>query len=1168
MARTAIRRTSIYAFLLIIIFTSGVSTLSFATQGPSLAGAGVVVEKVTHGSEADKAGIAAGDTLLKWSGKTDSGQIDSPFDLLRIEVEQAPFGAVAIEGRSADKTKKWDLGQQSWGLKVGPNFDEQTLALYASMTPPATAGNNQAKELAAKWRTLADDARKNGAPAWMISWLFLHAAEAIADTKDWDSADDACKNAISISPEAPYGLSLLKACSEVFFLHERKQDRALRYLQLALARSQKENPRSLTTAVLLSNVGRLQDDLAKAEEMMLQAIDIQEQLVPGSLALAYNENRVGVFFQNSGNLELAKKYLRRSLDIREKLIPDSSVLSSTLQNMGDALTIAGDLNEAVEYQHRACAMREKLEPDGLALAGCFVDAGTAEENRSNFAKAEEYFQRALAIQRRISPRGMGAGASLNNLGNVQEERGQLLEAMESFTQAYSIQQEVAPDSLISASPLSNLGRINGDLGNFEKAEGYLLKATAIREKLAPGSSDLGLNYNALGELYLAHGDYDKARAVYSKGETVLKASIPNGYELGDSFQGLARTYEKTGDLAAAEESYLKALEIRGRVVPGSSKHALTLMALAELKRRSGQFKQSQDYFLQAADAIDNQASRLGGGEQTVAGFRAEFENGYKNQIDLLISQGKPQEAFQIVERLHARTLLETLAAARVEIKKGNGDSLAAEEHNLQIEISSKSNARLRLLADNQTAAQAALLEKDIKTLLDRDQVIKEKIRESNPAYAALTQPHAVSLRDAQRLLDGDTLLLEYSLGEDRSYVFVLTPTSIKTFALPKRAEIERQARLVHQLLTDRNRNAKDESGIQRAKRWSDSARAYDLAAADLSRMLLGPIARQLTNKRLLVVADGALHYLPFSALPEPATVSGSPLVARHEVVNLPSASVLALLRREGQERKPATSGVAIFADPVFDQQDPRVTRGITAKLSPAAVKQPTADPKPENKTSVASLSASLLTRSALDLGLDRSGQLALPRLRFTREEADAIYAVTPHTKALEATGFQATRAGAINPILAKYRILHFATHGLLNSQHPELSGLVFSLVDKNGDPQDGFLTLQDIYNLNLNADLVVLSACETGLGKEISGEGIIGLTRGFMYAGSRRVVASLWNVSDVATARLMAEFYRAMEKDGLSPAAALRAAQIKMQEQKRWTSPYYWAAFQLQGDWK
>ena len=208
-------------------------------------------------------------------------------------------------------------------------------------------------------------------------------------------------------------------------------------------------------------------------------------------------------------------------------------------------------------------------------------------------------------------------------------------------------------------------------------------------------------------------------------------------------------------------------------------------------------------------------------------------------------------------------------------------------------------------------------------------------------------------------------------------------------------------------------------------------------------------------------------------------------------------------------------------------------------------------------------SEATLTRSVRDIGF-----LSLPRLPFTRQEANAIIAVTPPGAGLKAVDFKASRDLATSPQLANYRIVHLATHGLLDSEHPEFSGLVLSLVDKQGKRQNGFLGLGDIYNLNLPVEMVVLSACETGLGKEISGEGLIGLTRGFMYAGASRVVASLWSVDDVATAELMGRFYKGMLRQGLSPAAALRQAQIEMSKQKRWHNPYYWGAFVLQGEWK
>jgi len=407
------------------------------------------------------------------------------------------------------------------------------------------------------------------------------------------------------------------------------------------------------------------------------------------------------------------------------------------------------------------------------------------------------------------------------------------------------------------------------------------------------------------------------------------------------------------------------------------------------------------------------------------------------------------------------------------------------------------------------------------------------------------------------------LLLEYSLGEKRSYVFVVSAVSLTVYPLPKRATIERAAQRVYDLVTVENRQSSgDASSLQRQ---------YSQAAARLSRMVLGPLTGHL-KKRLLIVSDGRLHYVPFAALPVPGNPS-VPLIARHEIVTLPSASVLSVLRREKMGRKLAPRTVAVLADPVFDTHDVRVKSVAAGKVpgnSSAAVQRGTEGEVQrgiEEDTQEA-VAADSLTRSVADVGLAVKGTVYLPRLQRTRQEAMSILAVTPAGQGMQALDFKASRATVMSPALGQYRIVHFATHGLLDSKHPELSGLVLSLVDEQGRPQNGFLGLQDIYNLNLPAELVVLSACETGLGKSIQGEGLVGLTRGFMYAGATRVVASLWKIDDLATAELMAEFYIAMERDGMRPAAALRAAQIHMWKQQRWSSPYYWAAFQIHGEWK
>ncbi len=408
----------------------------------------------------------------------------------------------------------------------------------------------------------------------------------------------------------------------------------------------------------------------------------------------------------------------------------------------------------------------------------------------------------------------------------------------------------------------------------------------------------------------------------------------------------------------------------------------------------------------------------------------------------------------------------------------------------------------------------------------------------SPRYAELTDPVPLKLKEIQRRsLDLDTLLLEYSLGEERSFLWAVTPSSIRAYTLPRRSEIEAVALRAYGLLTRSD---------QRQYRGSS-----ELAAAELSRMILGPVAAEFGRKRLVIVSDGILQYAPFGALPNPAAASAGapkrkPLIVDHEVVSLPSASVLATMRREMSERRQVARTVAVFSDPVFQPDDPRVKQA-----------GPGAEKANGDKTE------SDLVRSAKETGLTN-----FERLIHTRKEAEAIVALASPDQGFKALDFAASRATVLNSGLDQYRIVHFATHGLLNSRSPELSGIVLSLVDEEGRAQEGFLRAYEIYNLKLNAELVVLSACSTALGKEIKGEGLAGLTRGFMYAGTPRVIASLWNVRDEATAELMKRFYRNMLIGKSSPAAALREAQISMWREPRWAAPYHWAGFALQGEWR
>jgi CHAT domain-containing protein len=271
------------------------------------------------------------------------------------------------------------------------------------------------------------------------------------------------------------------------------------------------------------------------------------------------------------------------------------------------------------------------------------------------------------------------------------------------------------------------------------------------------------------------------------------------------------------------------------------------------------------------------------------------------------------------------------------------------------------------------------------------------------------------------------------------------------------------------------------------------------------------------------------------------------------VLTTPSASVLATLRREAALRDRPSKGIAVLADPVFEAADARVRRAVDRRRQANASARPSLDAE-----------RSIHARAAVDQ-LRAGGTLA--RLAFSRDEAANIAALAG-ADAWVADGFGANRKAVLSHALEDYRVVHFATHGLVNDAHPELSGLLLSLVSEDGAPQDGFLRLQDIVNLELRADLVVLSACRTALGKDVRGEGLLSLTRSFMFAGTPRVVASLWQVGDAATAELMKRLYTGLLTKGMSPAAALRAAQRELAADPRWSAPYYWAGFVLQGDWR
>jgi CHAT domain-containing protein len=604
-------------------------------------------------------------------------------------------------------------------------------------------------------------------------------------------------------------------------------------------------------------------------------------------------------------------------------------------------------------------------------------------------------------------------------------------------------------------------------------------------------------------------------------------------------------------------TYNSALSLRQQLGDRTGE-AETLYLLAQTERGGNNLEAARTQIESTIAIVEDVRTKVTSQELRTSYF-ASVQKYYQFYIDLLMqlhkktpSQGYDALALQASERARARSLIEILTEANATIRTGVNPKLREEKIAIEQQLDAIEKRRVQLLSSNSTRGQTAGLDKETSALLTQYQALQEKIRTTSPRYAALTQPKPLALAEIQQqVLDEDTLLLEYSLGEERSYLWAVTKTGITSYELPKRAEIEAVVKGIYE--QSGGRTLPERRGIGVVPRDRNNA-----ITTQLSQMLLSPVAGQLGNKRLVIVSDGALQYVPFAALPAPDTSGNSdrpvPLIVKHEIVNLPSASTLAVLRQETQGRSPATKTIAVLADPVFSKDDERVKNTVGANSRQGK--------QTERSQNLANMGSRALERSARALGV------AFNRLPFTRQEADRILSLVPAEQEQQALDFAASRAFATSPQLSDYRIVHFATHGILNSQNPELSGIVLSLVNEQGMPENGFLRLPDIFNLNLSADLVVLSACETGLGQEVKGEGLVGLTRGFMYAGAPRVLVSLWSVDDEATSELMSRFYKKMLQDGQKPAAALRAAQIEMLQDARWQEPYYWAAFTLQGEWR
>ena len=936
-------------------------------------------------------------------------------------------------------------------------------------------------------------------------------------------------------------------------------------------------------AVAFRNAGEILQLLGNSAEALVcyQQAQALNRKTRDQLEEARLFNDLSYLYFIDGKSKEAEQNARSALQLARAL-RNRAIEAEALNNLGEAFYGLGERTENQQFEQQSLTIwRELNDPRGQAVSS--MSLGYNYKNLGQPEKAFRSFAEALSLARQSKDLAVECQA-LIALGFINRKTGNNQAALDWYETAKPIAERIG-DQTAQAMVSGAIGTIYFDMGDQSLAVPYCEKATQLFERngklwgategqvqlgrmshslgddqqaiehftaaLASFKSlrmpqlesltlrDLGLAYDSMGDTNKALESYNRAALLMRKDEDQREAAYLLCY--------IGHVYEHLKNANRALQYYRNALPLSERSSDPVAK-AMIHNHLAHLYRGLGDLANAKQEIEAALGIIETQRANVVSQDLRTSYF-ATVRSTYEFYIDILMqmhwqnpSTGFDKEAFAVSEKARARSFLELLSEARAKVRDGVDPALLEKERSLSEAINTKAQQQVQLLMEKRTEESDQIC-KELDDLVAELAQTRDKIRQSNPRSANLNVPELLSLDEVQkRLLDDDTVLLEYVLGDERSYVWVVTRNSLFSYELAPRQEIETSARKLHELIASRQM-IYGESVAARAERQAQADAQIPTQTDLLSKLIIGPLAGKLEKKRLLVVADGALQYVPFQMLTAPET--GAYLLQKYEIVNLPSASTLALLQSVAANRKPASKSVAVLADPVFEADDPRVTANVKRL-----------QPRRSNDVQLA----------LRDAGITPDGG-QIPRLLASGAEANGIIAAAPWYTGFKAVGFDANREIVFGPQLSDYRIIHFATHGLINSERPELSGIVLSLFDSEGRPQNGFLRLHDIYNLHLPADLVVLSACSTGLGKDVRGEGLIGLTRGFMYAGASGVIASLWKVDDDATAELMKHFYEALFHEGMAPAAALRHAQLTLSQNKRWQSPYYWAGFVIQGQY-
>jgi CHAT domain-containing protein/Tfp pilus assembly protein PilF len=1083
-----------------------------ALPSSTSAGGGLVVEGPAPDGAAARAGIEVGDVLVAWAWRpsggdsegVESGSLESPFDLQWLQVERAQHGRVTLTVRRAADTFSAELPPGVWRLTTRP-ADAPDTATEGVGTLVETADLSAAR----------GDSRRAG-------WLLLAAAERAAAAQPGAGGEALFDRALSAAREAgrPWSASWIEESRARILGRSRQQMSARRAARQGLEIRLGLQPDGTGIAGLLTELGVLTRDAGEPEgaaRALGAALSIQRRRAPSSLAIASALANLGTVAGMRGELDAAERLFMEAIDHQRSIDPGSSMSPYLLHSLGRIATMRGDLASAERHYRASIAILAATRPDSPDLAQVQESLGITAYHRWDLAAADEALRQALSIYRRHPALGLDVARILNSLGAVALRRGNLEEAEGRLGAALEQIEGLGPGSPLLADVAENLGVVAARRGDLVAASRYHHQALAEYEKIAPNSIALEPSLTNLGFVALQRGNLAESTTFYSRVLELCRRHAPGSLRHARALANLAEVALLQGELDRAEDLATRAQALHREIVPNSFAAAASEHILARIALVRDRPRKAAEWLDLAMTALEAQQGRIGGTEQDRAIFRATSIDIYRDAVEVEVELGRADRALHTLERFRAQELLALLAERDLVFSADLPQDLEAARRRLAV-AHDRAFARLMELSPTADATRVTGVRAEIADITRRQDDLRRQVLELSPHLAALTDPEPLPADEIRAVLDPGTTLLAYSLGRNRSQVFILPAGGeLRVAAIPQDEDTIGG-------LVDRLRLLTSQPRSTPAAR--DGGRR-------LSDLLLAPAAAEVeAAERILIVPDGPLATVPFAAL---VGSDGLYLGETKPVHIAPSSTVYARLRDRRTRRE--TVHLVAFGDPVY----------------PASLEGETRD-------------------APADVIL---GRQALPRLPSTRDEVEALRRIFgDQTTAF--LGQEATEGRARE--LGDATIVHFAVHARADEHLPLESFLALSVPQEADEAQDnGLLQAWEIFEqVRVDADLVTLSACSTALGQEVAGEGIIGLTRAFHYAGARTVLASLWQVADATTAELMARFYRRLAA-GAPKDVALQQAQRSFLEgpvelpdgsSMDASHPYYWAGFELFGDWR